>query len=309
MGSFGRSHRSHGRVLSGVALMKPVLREHVGAVRGPLLIGFDVAIWCTALITTGYAYEAVADRSVAAFDLAAAGIVVLGLQLVIGSLVGQRHRRAPVGGREDLVLLAGVTATAGTWWVALNLLPLPIGVPASLSVAATAVALALAISLRLAWGAMRDRLVAHRVAAGAAERTLIAGSGHDARHVVRAMQRDVKARYEPVGFLAQAGFDVAAWHCKVPVLGTLDDLEAMIPATEATALVLACPGEPTARLVELRSAARAAGLRVLTLPGSEELDGEQLAVYHLREVDQQVLATVRSSRSIAPSLLHRMTGL
>ena len=289
--------------------MKPVLREHVGAVRGPLLIGFDVAIWCTALLTTGYVYEAIADGSVEAFDLAAAGIIVLGLQLVIGSLVGQRHRRAPVGGREDLVLMAGVTATAGTWWVALNLLPLPIGVPALLSAAATVVALALAIALRLAWGAMRDRTVAHKVAAGTAQRTLIAGCGHDARHVVRAMQRDVKARYEPVGFLAQAGFDLAAWHCKVPVLGTLDDLEKMIPAAEATVVVLACPGEPTARLVELRYAARSAGVVVLTLPSSDELDGEQLAVHHLRELDQQVLATVRSSRSIAPSLLHRMTGL
>ena len=59
-------------------------------------------------------------------------------------------------------------------------------------------------------------------------------------------------------------------------------------------------------------AGRSLGIDVLTLPAADELDGEQISVHQLRDVDAQLRVLAGSHLShpvIAPATLHRMTGL
>ena len=70
------------------------------------------------------------------------------------------------------------------------------------------------------------------------------GDGYAGRHLVRAMQRDVKARYVPVGFLSARPDWKGRRHGRVRVLGTEDDLVPVLQRTGAETLVVALPMDP-----------------------------------------------------------------
>ena len=126
------------------------------------------------------------------------------------------------------------------------------------------------------------------------------------------MQRDVKARYVPVGFLSAEPDWKGRRHGRVRVLGTEDDLVPVLQRTGAETLVVALPMDPPTHLRELQMAGRSLGVDVLTLPAADELDGEQISVHQLRDVDAQLRVLAGSHPRhppIAPALLHRMTGL
>jgi len=96
------------------------------------------------------------------------------------------------------------------------------------------------------------------------------------------------------------------------VLGTEADLVRVLRRTDAQTLVLALPSDRPTHLRQLQMAGRSLGVDVLTLPGADELDGEQISLHHLRDVDDQLRVLTgahRAPTTIAPALLHRMTGL
>ncbi len=288
------------------------LRRRIRTMRKPALVCYDIAIWLVALGVAGLAYEAVDPGSVTWPGILVALAAAITLQLMLTALVGQQHRHAPIGGRDDLVLQAGVTATAGTWAAIAHFLPGSTWLPFAVPLVATVIAVVLALVGRIVWALLRDRFVAHRVAGGGARRTIVVGDGYAGRHLVRAMQRDVKARYLPIGFLASGPEHKGRQHSKVRVLGTEDDLVRVLRRTGASTLVIALPRDRPTHMRQLQMAGRSMGVDVLTLPAADELDGQQISVHHLRDVDDQlrVLAgSYESQPSIAPAVLHRMTGL
>ena len=103
--------------------MAPALRRRIRALRKPVLVGYDCVMWLVALLVAAAAYSVAEPGAVSAAGLLLAFVAALSLQLLIATMVGQHHRQAPVGGRDDLVLQAAVTATAGAWAAIAHLLP------------------------------------------------------------------------------------------------------------------------------------------------------------------------------------------
>ncbi len=99
-------------------------------------------------------------------------------------------------------------------------------------------------------------------------RTLIVGAGQAGRSLARDLRRVEDFGLLPVGFVddapdKQGGMDLES---KLPVLGTLDQLQKLVSENEVEAVVLAIPGLPAARTRELTAAATGAGATVRYLP-------------------------------------------
>ena len=135
--------------------MAPALRRRIRALRKPVLVGYDCAMWLVALVVAAAAYSAAEPGAVSAAGLLLVFAAALSLQLLIATMVGQHHRQAPIGGRDDLVLQAAVTATAGAWAAIAHLLPGGAWPPVAVQLIATVLAVAISLSGRMLWAALR----------------------------------------------------------------------------------------------------------------------------------------------------------
>jgi dTDP-glucose 4,6-dehydratase len=117
-----------------------------------------------------------------------------------------------------------------------------------------------------------------------AERTIVYGAGYLARYLVHRMLTDAHSPYIPVALIDDDEFKSQFSIDKVPVLGTGEDLHAIVAKTRATVLIISI-GKADAPLIrKISDAGEAQGLRVLVMPLLHEILDGKSRLSDLREV-------------------------
>jgi FlaA1/EpsC-like NDP-sugar epimerase len=210
-------------------------------------------------------------------------IVTFGL---IGWLEGLYRRRSRYGSFDEVMSLARTGAVATVGGVVINRLFDPILVPTSVAILTGILSFIGMGAVRYAWRLAWERT---RLPRGeGVQRVLIIGAGEGAEQLIRAMRRDPRGPYLPVGILDDDPAKRFLRIYGVRVLGTRDVLASAARAENATAAVIAIPSAKAELIRDLAVLIRAAGLDVLLLPAVDELIGQGISLTDVRaptEVD------------------------
>lgn len=263
--------------------MERIVRS-LQSVRAPLLVAADITAWGIALLCASALWSLMGYPAASTNGLLSAWALVVVLQIIAASTVGDVIRTAPVGGPTNAILVSAVVFTGGFWTAIINALPFVGWLPLAMPVVAAAIALFLQVASRMTWRWLRERVVARRRAIRGAQRTLVVGEGGPARQLVRSMLRDPEGRYWPVGFLAHDPRRCGKRSCGLPVLGTDADVAALLSATGCDVVVLAAPALDPPDVHALARTALDSGVAVKTLPSASDLDRETASVGHLVDV-------------------------
>ncbi len=128
---------------------------------------------------------------------------------------------------------------------------------------------------------------------------LVAGSGDTGEAVIREFQRNPALLYRPVGIVTDVADDVGLRIRNVPVVGTTEDLPALIADLDVKEVVVADPdlgGEEFKRIVQHCAPS---GTTVRIFPSAGDLLGGRVEVSRIRKVD---LADLLRRRPVPPDL-------
>ena len=141
-------------------------------------------------------------------------------------------------------------------------------------------------------------------------RTIIVGAGQAGRSLARDLRRVEDFGLLPVGFVddapeKQGGRDLES---KLPVLGTLDQLQQIVSEQKAEAVVLAIPGLPAARTRELTASATGAGATVRYLPSFIAALQRDVVGSDLRSLDVKALIGRQELHVVSPEVKEIIAG-
>lgn len=138
------------------------------------------------------------------------------------------------------------------------------------------------IAYRMLYEHMRVRISGQ---AGEVRRTLVLGAGDAARRLLAGIQHE---GWVVAGLLDDDPAKLGARVAGVPVLGTLDEVQALAASLSATHVVVAMPGARAAQRRRAIELASGCGLPVLTVPSAQELrDGSQVS--RVRDIEPEDL--------------------
>jgi FlaA1/EpsC-like NDP-sugar epimerase len=257
-------------------------RRIVSLVRGRYQFLMDVAAWVLALlvaVTLRY------DLNLPRIDwlsllvvYAAAGT----LQLILGWWLGLYAGRFILGSFHEVRALALVASGAGAiLGVAVIAVGELIDFPRSSGFMAAPLALVMMAALRYF---QRLYVEGRSRPSDSAERALVYGAGYLARQLVRRMRTDAASPYIPVGLVDDDEYRARLQIDGIPVLGTGNDLAAIVAKTRATVLIISIGNADAALLRRITDSAEAVGLRVLVMPILQEILHGKSRLSDLREV-------------------------
>jgi len=249
-----------------------------------LLIIFDTAAWIAALALVAAVRLDVAEAPVPWIEVLQVGLLAAGLHVAGGWVVRLHHGRAATGSFDEMLLLGSVVASVTVIVTAVNaLLPQP-WLPRSVPFAAGFIALAFTGWGRAVWRRLQEREFEGRPE-GVGRPTLVLGAGDGGRQLINSMLRDSERTWRPVGLLDD---DPRKRHRRirgVPVRGSLEDLETVVEATEAQAVVVAIPSANAALIRSIGRRARRLHVELKVVPGVNELFDGQVGISDIRDVD------------------------
>ncbi len=127
------------------------------------------------------------------------------------------------------------------------------------------------LALPMVWTA--TRLIARRLTAPSADRTIIVGSSHVARHVLALANRHAMGQMDVVGFVDDDPCDLPAG--APPVLGTLGDLASLCARHRVQCVVVTFTIAPDAALLEALRECAELHVRIQVVPRLFDLLGPQ----------------------------------
>jgi FlaA1/EpsC-like NDP-sugar epimerase len=116
-------------------------------------------------------------------------------------------------------------------------------------------------------------------------RVLVAGAGEAGGLVVREIRRNPQLGLSVMGFLDDDAAKLGKRIHQVPVIGTLQELTAVVSGRQVDEVVIAMPTAPGAVVRAVSERAREAGVPARVLPGVFEIIDGVVSVNRLREVD------------------------
>ncbi|HET6664365.1 MAG TPA: nucleoside-diphosphate sugar epimerase/dehydratase [Acidimicrobiales bacterium] len=198
----------------------------------------------------------------------------------IGWLEGLYRNRSRFGSFDEVMSLARTGLLATVFALVANRQFDPILVPTSVAVLTGVFSFVGMGAIRYAWRLGWERT---RLPSGAGvQRVLVIGAGEGGEQLIRAMRRDPHGPYLPVGLLDDDPSKRNLRISGIRVLGTRDALACVAQSEEATACVIAIPSANAQLIRELAGLIRAAGLKVLLLPGVDELLGQGVSLTDVR---------------------------
>lgn len=120
---------------------------------------------------------------------------------------------------------------------------------------------------------------------GGARRTLVIGAGDTGALVVRELQKSPQLNLTPVGFLDDDPAKQKHTIYGVSVIGTMDDLAALIDLHKIDIVIIAIPSASGQLVRMINDICRIKGIASRTVPGVHELIGGKISINRLREVD------------------------
>ena len=119
---------------------------------------------------------------------------------------------------------------------------------------------------------------------GAGVPTLLYGAGEAGAMMARSTRSDPSAGIAPIAFLDDDVTRHGRYVARLPVLGGLDRLQAAIAHTGASRLLITMPNASGRRVRQIVEAARAAGLKVQTVPALQELLDAPVSAFRVRDI-------------------------
>ncbi|MGJ7452294.1 polysaccharide biosynthesis protein [Aquipuribacter sp. MA13-13] len=250
---------------------------------GPTKAGLDAVVLIGAtLLTVTARLDLTASRYVDPVGLLWYLVVVVAVLLAVGTAVVYRGQYR-YGSFEEISVLAivvGVSAVAGLAFAVLvpgadGLRVVPLSVPV------VSAALSLIGMAGLRWIGRRA-IDAQTAPADDVERVLVLGAGESGYQIIRAMLKDPSSPFRPVGLVED---DLNKKNLRIEgvrVLGPSDQLPELARRTGATTLILAVRTANAADVRTLAASARAAGLRLLSVPSTSKMLGSELGLGDIR---------------------------
>lgn len=116
-------------------------------------------------------------------------------------------------------------------------------------------------------------------------RVLIVGAGEAGVLTVREIRANPLLNLEPIGFVDDNVSKVGTYIQGLPVLGTSDDLPALVARFQIEQIVVAIPSAPLARRRELVASCRATGVPTQSLPGVYEILAGHKTISQVPRID------------------------
>lgn len=217
--------------------------------------------------------------------LVAAGAVVL--QWGLGIACSLYRGRVGVATNEETILLGASTASAGLVVFTANAVVDPLWIARSVPVTGTFLGFFLMLTTRALWRRLTMRLAPLTAEQG--QRVVIAGAGSSGARLAHSMRSNPDAGLVPVGFLDDDPWMRQRRHFGVPVMGAFGDLERVVLATGATAVVVAIPTASKELIKGVVDRCADLGISVKVLPPFAESLASRADVRDVRDVDMRDL--------------------
>lgn len=261
--------------------MTPARRHRV--VRTAFLAG-DALIWLLVIPFAAWLrYEfSVPSMNWLPLLLLAGGAVLL--QAGLGFVLGLYRGRHDEGSFDEVRLLTLIVALTGAVLSVITiLLNIAHHVPRSAGVIATPIALIGMFALRYLYRMDRESRMSPTQGDGH-ERTIVYGAGYLGETMVRRMKTDAASTMEPVALIDDAPAMASRVIRGVRVMGTREDLPAVVEKTGATQLILAFANPDSDQVREISDRAAELGLRTRVLPPFDEVVAGRTKLSDLRDI-------------------------
>lgn len=149
---------------------------------------------------------------------------------------------------------------------------------------------------------------ARKAEAGDVKRVLVVGAGDAGMLLVRELLRHPDEGLEPVGFLDDDPLKAGRPHLGLPILGRLDDLEAVVAESDVDEVLLAVPTASGRVVREVVAAARRAGVPSRTIPLLTDLASGRVHINDVREIDLEDLLGRAPVRLETAAIREYVTG-
>ena len=117
-----------------------------------------------------------------------------------------------------------------------------------------------------------------------ATRLLIVGAGDAGELLLREVQRNHAGRFDVVGFADDNRQKLHAHIHGVQVLGTVDQLQALVVDHDVDEVIIAAPTATGAQMRRIVEACKASGARFKTIPGLDQLIDGRVSLNQIRDV-------------------------
>ncbi|MEU4428153.1 polysaccharide biosynthesis protein [Actinoplanes sp. NPDC024001] len=212
----------------------------------------------------------------------AAVLLAIVLQAAVGHTRHLYRGRFRYASFEEVRAVATTTGVTAVGLLVVDVLLSRHPVPASIPAMSGAVALLLMLAARYAYRAHRQRH--QRPDVRVAAPVVLFGAGEAGVHLLRSMLHDRGGRYLPVGLIDDDPHKRRLHVLGVPVLGSRQDIAAVLSATGASMLVFAVANAEAELVRDVRDRTVAAGATFKVVPSVSELMDQPVAVDDIRDV-------------------------
>ena len=159
------------------------------------------------------------------------------------------------------------------------------GVPRSVLVLDTGLTFLFFSGLRFVERLYRERYIPGLALSAKGVRTVIVGAGEGGQAVVREIRKNTQLSIEMMGFVDDDPMKHGARFQGYDVLGTLYDLQTLVPALEVKQVIVAIPGATGREMRRIVDICAELCVVIKTLPGMSDLIDGRVTVQQIRDVD------------------------
>ena len=250
-----------------------------------LQAGWDVVSWVIAIPLAVWLRYDLSPPSGLEFEVLIAGGLAALAQLVIGAIARLYRGRYVVGSFDEvfgIVLASLAIGTVGT--VVLLVLP-PSTFPRTAFILGAGIATTSMLGARFIWRALQRRVALKRQG----RRTLIYGAGDAGSQVVQLLLADRKGDSQPIGFIDDDPSKAHLRRSGVRVLGTLNDLDALIDKEGVQVVLVAIAGISSEQLLAVDRICRGHGVTLRVIPTVSEITDGAVRLGDISDVTEEDL--------------------
>jgi FlaA1/EpsC-like NDP-sugar epimerase len=237
------------------------------------LVGLGVAVWVR------YEHGLSADNLVGAVQ---AAVVACCLQAIVGRALHLYRGRYGFGSFDEVRAVSATVFVSSATLLVLDMMAPVRPVPASAPLVGGVLALVIMLGGRYLHRVRREHNP--RLDTRLATPVLLFGAGAAAHDLVRALRRDHRSRYNPVGVLDDDPAKRHLWVNGVPVLGGREEIPAAVVRTGATTVIFSVSNADAGLIREVRQRSLAAGALFKVVPSLAELLDARVAARDVRDV-------------------------
>ena len=255
--------------------------------------GWDVLSWVIAIpLAVWLRYDLSPPPGLESEVLIAGGFAALA-QLIIGGFARLYRGRYVVGSFDEVFGIVLVSLAIGAVGTVLLLILPPSTFPRTAFILGAGIATTSMLGARFIWRALQRRVALKRQG----RRTLIYGAGDAGSQVVQLLLADRNGDSQPIGFIDDNPSKAHLRRSGVRVLGSLDDLDALIESEGVQVVLVAIAGISSERLLAVDRICRTHGVSLRVIPTVSEITDGAVRLGDISDVTEEDLMGRRPIRT------------